>query len=259
MGKVTDFSSGAMTLGRLHHFGIASAALAPDHRDWLTRKVVPLLKRGGSVTIAGYASRSGSRSANKRLSKQRADAVRTYLEKQAQGCFKFLFAEGEKEGESAAKAAGQVDGTEDGNFRAVIVIAHVYPEPPKPTQVKPPCLVKRIVKQKIRFSAAKGPRDLGDRWARAAELINDVSRPENRVLSVEQKHIPVNHAVNRIIITLETKRYGVVKSTMYVVKFEWGPPKPEVEVLGSGHPKKLPRKEAEKWINKPATMLLRGF
>lgn len=144
MGNVTEFSGGTLTLGTLHHFGIASAALADAHRQWLNRKVVPVLKRGGSVTIVGQTSRSGSEKFNKRLSKKRADAVRAYLEKQAKRCFEYLYAHGE--GESAATLAGQTDGSEDGNFRSVIVIAHVYPEPPTPP---PPIRVKPKPKKRV--------------------------------------------------------------------------------------------------------------
>lgn len=134
-GVVTDNSAGPLVFGVLHHFAIGGAVLSQAQRNWLNQKVVPLLRRGGSVSIIGLASRSGSEGFNRRLSEKRADAVRQHLEKQAKQCFQYAYFGGE--GESVAAHAGQADGTEDGQYRAVVVLAHTKPEPPKP-KLPPP-------------------------------------------------------------------------------------------------------------------------
>ena len=140
-GEVTDSSAGPLVHGVLHHFAIGGAALSQAQRNWLNHKVAPLLRRGGSVSLVGQASRSGGEGFNKRLSEKRADAVRLHLEKQANQCFQYAYFGGV--GESAAAQAGQADGTEDGQYRAVVVLAHAKTEPPKP-KLPPPKPKKQV-------------------------------------------------------------------------------------------------------------------
>ena len=135
-GFVDDKSSGGITLGVLHHFRIGDATLHSSHKDWLSQKVVPLLKAGGSISIVGQASRSGSDQTNKILSERRAASVRGFLEQAARQSFPFQVVTGT--GESAAASAGQKDGKEDGYFRSVIIIAHSRPTPPDPKVITQP-------------------------------------------------------------------------------------------------------------------------
>ena len=86
---VTDESAGLLKIATLHHFGISSAVLAQAHREWLTQKVEPLLRSGGSISIIGQASRSGSAKFNEALSEKRANAVRQFLEQQTKMSFPF--------------------------------------------------------------------------------------------------------------------------------------------------------------------------
>ena len=133
---ITEYSFGPMIHAELHHFLVGDATLANQHREWLTRKLVPLLKNRWSVSIIGQASRTGSAEANHRLSERRANAVRLYLEQQCGKCFEFAYFGGM--GELSAMLAGERDGTEDGRFRSVVIAAHARPQPPKPSEIKRP-------------------------------------------------------------------------------------------------------------------------
>jgi hypothetical protein len=134
---VTEYSFGLMLHAELHDFLIGNATLAVQHQVWLAQRLVPLLKRGGwSISVIGQASRTGSEAANQGLSEQRADAVRLFLEQQCGKCFQFAYFGGM--GERSAMLAGERDGTEDGRFRSVVILAHARSQPPKPEEIKRP-------------------------------------------------------------------------------------------------------------------------
>jgi hypothetical protein len=70
------------------------------------------------------------------MSEKRANAVRLFLEQQCGKCFQFAYFGGM--GERSAMLAGERDGTEDGRFRSVVILAHARPQPPRPEDIKRP-------------------------------------------------------------------------------------------------------------------------
>ena len=111
---VVDHRDGVITLARLQYFDVSQANLKEEHKNWLRRNVVPLLKGNGSISIVGLSSRSGKAAFNKALSMKRANAVRSFLEECLLSCFPFDLVDGL--GESLAEEMGQEDGVEDGQF-----------------------------------------------------------------------------------------------------------------------------------------------
>ncbi|NNF38175.1 MAG: OmpA family protein, partial [Gemmatimonadetes bacterium] len=79
-GRVADYTEAwEQEEAKLYDFGINSAQLGEAHRRWLSNRVVPILVRGGSITVVGEASRTGSFRHNDALSLRRAKAVLAYL------------------------------------------------------------------------------------------------------------------------------------------------------------------------------------
>jgi hypothetical protein len=143
-GRVADLSNSGMIIGHLLGFAIDSAALHSKHRAWLDTHVVPVLAGGGSVTINGSASRSGSAAHNLALSKRRADAVLAYLRRNVRRHVSYRMGsdfsvnEVAGSGERPAEFVGQKDGTEDSFFRAVMVWAWHRPTPPPKSKPRRP-------------------------------------------------------------------------------------------------------------------------
>jgi outer membrane protein OmpA-like peptidoglycan-associated protein len=134
--RVHDMSDSVVATAWLFGFRTDSAALHPKHCSWLDSQVVPLLAGGGSVTILGLASRSGSAAHNLALSKRRASAVLAYLRRKVRKHFSvrdFL-----AKGESLAELQGKKDGTENIWDRAVQVTAWRRPTPPQPKSTRRP-------------------------------------------------------------------------------------------------------------------------
>jgi outer membrane protein OmpA-like peptidoglycan-associated protein len=114
-----DAQAPEMRRASLFNFDIDGDTLKPEHERWLTENVVPLLSvPGASVRLRGVASRSGAASHNQALSQRRVDKVLAFLQRNGLVLAQFVR---EAAGEGDAAAAGQVDGTEDERFRAVIV------------------------------------------------------------------------------------------------------------------------------------------
>jgi len=65
-GRVEDKSQGLVKTGMLYDFVTGQSELLLFHRRWLTSNVVPILQKGGSVSIIGSASRLGSEVNNQR-------------------------------------------------------------------------------------------------------------------------------------------------------------------------------------------------
>lgn len=122
-------SSGILT-AKLTHFAIGSSVLRPDHQRFLEQEVAARLRKGGSVTLVGLASRSGSASANEALAKRRMEAVLVRLRQLAGTAFQIKLAT--SAGEAAAAGAGQKDGTEDASWRAVLLVWWQNSDPPPP-------------------------------------------------------------------------------------------------------------------------------
>jgi outer membrane protein OmpA-like peptidoglycan-associated protein len=129
---VVIHSSAAVLTARLTHFAIGSAVLRPDHQRFLEQEVAPRLRKGGSVTLVGLASRSGSAATNQALSSRRMEAVLQRLRQLAGSRFRVNLATGA--GEVAAASAGMRDGSEDASGRAVLLLwwQDAAPPPPDP-------------------------------------------------------------------------------------------------------------------------------
>ncbi len=114
----------------LYNFGINDPHLKHEHRMILRSRLVPILEKGGSVSIIGLASRSGRMSHNQTISLQRAENVRVFLQHAVtQG---FNVREFKAFGERKAKLDGQRDGFEDERYRSVVLFPSSSPQPPDP-------------------------------------------------------------------------------------------------------------------------------
>lgn len=114
----------------LYNFDIDGDQLKAEHEAFLRREVVPILQRGGSVSLVGLASRSGSESHNLSLSERRAHNTLAFLRKAVSS--KFAAREVTGFGESKAQQEGYRDGSENERFRSVIVFVSPAPTPPDP-------------------------------------------------------------------------------------------------------------------------------
>lgn len=79
---VTIAGTGAMLAARLCNFETARSYLLREHMEFLDSRVRPLLRsmQGPWVDIIGYASHRGGEGYNQRLSEQRCQKVRDYLD-----------------------------------------------------------------------------------------------------------------------------------------------------------------------------------
>ena len=114
----------------LYNFDIDASQLKFAHQRALQDSVMPTLRNGGSVSIVGLASRSGTFSHNDRLSLQRAEGVRTFLQKSIPSGF--AVREFKAFGERAAQREHQRDGSEDERYRSVVLFLSSGPQPPVP-------------------------------------------------------------------------------------------------------------------------------
>ena len=114
----------------LYNFDINGDQLKAEHETFLRKEVVPVLQRGGSVSLVGLASRSGSHSHNLALSERRAHNTLAFLRKAVPSGFAARQVAGF--GESKAEQEGYRDGSEDERFRSVVVFTSLSPTPPVP-------------------------------------------------------------------------------------------------------------------------------
>lgn len=116
--NVEQRSGGRELKGWLYNFAVGSHILRPEHKWWLLRVAVPMLKADRSliITLYGMASTTGSASSNKTLSQDRLLAVKRFLQNHDIDRGRFnTSALGED-------VADDPDNTEDSYFRAVAVI-----------------------------------------------------------------------------------------------------------------------------------------
>ncbi|PID42549.1 MAG: hypothetical protein CSB48_10070 [Proteobacteria bacterium] len=126
----------------LYNFDINGDRLKPEHEAFLRKEVVPVLQRGGSVSLVGLASRSGSASYNQALSERRAKSALAFLQKAVTKKFAVRTLTGF--GEDKAKQEGYRDSTEDQRFRSVVVFVSAASIPPVPPK-KPPGPKDRVL------------------------------------------------------------------------------------------------------------------
>ena len=137
-GKIQEYGSQApdTIAAKLFNFEVGKFAIKPEHSNWLMSVVVPKLRDGGSLTIIGLASRTGSDDFNMQLSQNRLRAVIDLLRQQVPKDFKVALEVAK--GERAAMYAGEMDGVENESWRGVIISVWNKPNPPPPPPPPPP-------------------------------------------------------------------------------------------------------------------------
>ncbi|MEX2138934.1 MAG: OmpA family protein [Pirellulales bacterium] len=119
---------------RLCGFATGKSQLLPGHETWLRQHVLPILS-GGTVTLIrlrGLASRIGSSALNYRLSIERANAVKRFLERESRKSINM-----DVNGYGEARSGSN---EKDNNpfFRAVDVYIYETPIPPPDPKIAPP-------------------------------------------------------------------------------------------------------------------------
>jgi hypothetical protein len=214
---------------RLSHFAVGSHSLKPPHIAHIEKELGPKLRKSGSIHLVGLASRSGSAALNQALSKRRSDAVLAQLRKVAGSGFKVIASDAS--GEQAAALAGAKDGTEDPNFRAVIVMWWSKLEPPPPTEPppEPPKFVQRYGSKTVWLpeNGSKNFEDKGDTFADVSRKLRNTLLPDRQVVNDGPVlDVPDTYVVREIRTKLHQKSGpipGGATSQWYEVRFIWGP------------------------------------
>jgi hypothetical protein len=229
--------------GKLFAFGIAAAELRAGHIGWLDEYVVPILSSGGSVTLAGEASRTGSAGRNLGLSIRRAQSVLDHLRRRARGpvssrqeVFEVSAIGGE--GETAAAAAGLEDGSEAAFYRAVRVKAWGKPVPPdiSETMSDVPQSVRRVIVRRwlnASHSEPRGgdPREDEERFSKMIDFFRQVhdtveeggsdqrvyhEYPPDYVVVAVHDDFTFDESSSALAIKARTKDH--------IIRYEWGLP-----------------------------------
>jgi hypothetical protein len=130
-GKVFEYNHRPdVTTAKLYNFEIGKFDIKSEHNKWLTSVVIPKLWSGGSISIIGLASRTGTDALNMKLSENRMRAVVDLLRKNVPNNFKAAIEAAV--GERAAMFAGVKDGVEQEGWRGVIISVWDKPAPPPP-------------------------------------------------------------------------------------------------------------------------------
>ena len=134
-GQVTAIPAGDRVSAVLSNFDIDWHELKPEHQQWLDQYAVPKIREGGSISVEGRASRTGSHEHNQALSERRLREVLAYVRQRAGR--EFRSAQSVALGEQAAASSGWPDDTEDAWYRSVVVTAWSKPDPPPPQKTTP--------------------------------------------------------------------------------------------------------------------------
>ncbi|MBA8900213.1 OmpA family protein [Phyllobacterium sp. P30BS-XVII] len=233
-GAIHDYSTVERAQIRLTGFAISSSVLTDTHKTALDQKIVPILKAGGSVSIAGLASRSGGTDFNSKLSTDRAYATYDYLKAATKGVVRARVGEAVYgQGESVAAASGVADGTEDAFYRAVEVSAWTKITPPplaKPSANAAPAMIRRVVYARAGNPSVeeKGFELQGSKWADLADAIMDHKLPVQKKYAM----VPKDWVLIEIHETSYNNRepYGNVTLVTDVTEHDyiWGPKTPQV-------------------------------
>lgn len=253
-GNVADFSRECGDVeAKLFGFGVNSAELRGRHIAWLDDYVVPILADGGSLSLVGEASRTGTNRHNQGLSVDRAHSVLEYVRRHVHGPVRGLDATMlpfevptfRGVGERAAARVGQRDGTEDAYYRAVRVRAWARPNPPAPPapRTRPPTMVRQIISRRWRSSSTRTPGG-GNPWhdgeggALLGDLINNALQTATRGGSDTRAYheYPADWCIVRVHddYTIDDHLWtGPVSTTTYthVMQYEYGPCTPMVTLF----------------------------
>lgn len=215
---------------RLFNFEVGNHELKREHEDWLRSNVVGLLKRGGSIWIAGLASRTDTDASNMVLSRKRADALILFLRKESPNNFTITvdFAFGER----AARFSGSPDGAEDEDWRAVVLSVWNRRDPP-PVPVLPAptrevrSFVKFLAEQKLRGGTAGDPSTTGLLNDTATAMADDLFGGSNGFSEEVKRRVPANYKVTEILTLRDTSgsvELGVagVQISSCNVSYKWG-------------------------------------
>src|SRR5262249_22549890 len=129
-GKIYEYhgpQGPVVTTAKLYNFAVGRFDLKIEHRNWLLRVVVPILRSGGSISIVGLASRTGADAFNMKLSENRLQAVLDLLRSEVPSGFQIGIEVAL--GERAAWLAGVKDEVEQEGWRAVVVSVWDKPTP----------------------------------------------------------------------------------------------------------------------------------
>lgn len=258
--------------GILSDFPTGGYRLQPNHRVWLDMHIVSILRRGGSLSVQGWASPLGSEEANQTLSRQRANAVVAYLRQQVQGQFRHLSVTGT--GESFARETGAREGSNAAFYRGALVSAWPrpnpppVPDPPRPAPVMTPRIVFRSWREvDVPPASSSDPLRPGEddpfvqfgNWAIGQIASHAQGRqddPPGREMTRARRQRSVNrtHRVTRIevseVTTFQSSLVrGMMRDTVSEVTYHWGPSTPQVEVTvtsritgsGAGAASRAPR------------------
>jgi hypothetical protein len=131
-GKVEVISRSPLSV-LFYNFDIGGDVVKVEHMSGLFQHIVPVLDAGGSATLVGMASRTGSEALNIGLAKGRAVKTLGALARIVGDTGKAAHAKlGVSEGSAAAARAGDKAGAENPKFRACVVSAWLQRAPPKP-------------------------------------------------------------------------------------------------------------------------------
>lgn len=240
---VSEYQEPDAVHGRLYGFGIGSYGLTTTHTNWLDDHIVPLIIHGGSVSVVGEASRSGSDEDNEELSEKRAEAVVAYLRRaisrqaRASGHHGFRVTSVVGEGERPAETAGLIDGDENSYYRAVRVIAWSYPIRPsvraggqRPTNRFRHVVVSRTWTSVGSSTPTTGnPYHDGEAGVGLGQFINQLIAAIQRGGSDERTYsqVPMDHVVTRVSESYISRDIGappvVTRSSTRVIRYTYGP------------------------------------
>lgn len=115
----------------LFDYDSGKAEIKSAHMKYVKEKVVPILTKGGSLTVIGMASRFGNEAANKSLSSQRARQALTFLKSLAPKIASNIYEVTVKgAGTTVAKNQLQPEGSDNERYRSVYVSVWNKKEPP---------------------------------------------------------------------------------------------------------------------------------
>ena len=233
---------------RIYNFDIDGQALKKEHTDFLIANVVPILNAGGSARIIGLTDRLGATAYNQGLSERRVAETIKFLRSVTTSSF--AVAQQTGFGELLAEQDGELDGSEDENFRAVLVFTSPNPTPPPPPPPKPqpaPTMKRRITQRTFTKISSENflapdpaPAPALDLAAALAGLLAGQLTPETVVgteTTPTTQLLVSNLRVNKVVIstdTVETLNTGLgaslVTVTTTTVTYSWGAPTPMVTI-----------------------------
>lgn len=109
----------------LFNFDIDGDTLKEEHKTFLRMEAVVILRAGGSLRVIGLTDRKGSAAHNLALSARRVEKTVAFLRAEVPTGVNLLQTTGF--GEEVAAREGEIDGTLDERFRAVLVFVSAAP------------------------------------------------------------------------------------------------------------------------------------